>query len=73
MTLSSYSSPIDFFMIKAWAPLVRGYRFNHPVVLGLTQKYNKQPAQVLLRYSIQKVCYFVVSDNRPECLSNISN
>jgi diketogulonate reductase-like aldo/keto reductase len=42
-------------MGQAWAPLVRGMRFDHPVVKSLSEKYSKTPAQVLLRYSLQKV------------------
>ncbi|KAI0734168.1 Aldo/keto reductase [Fomitopsis betulina] len=40
--------------LEAWAPLVRGYRFKHPSIIRLSQKYGKQPAQILLRYSLQK-------------------
>ncbi|KAF4613802.1 hypothetical protein D9613_008053 [Agrocybe pediades] len=41
-------------VLEAWAPLVRGYRFRHPEVVKISQRYDKQPAQVLLRYSLQK-------------------
>ncbi|KAF9815819.1 hypothetical protein IEO21_04331 [Rhodonia placenta] len=40
--------------LEAWAPLVRGYRFNHPSIKSLARKYHKEPAQILLRYSLQK-------------------
>ncbi|KAJ6468297.1 Aldo/keto reductase [Mycena sanguinolenta] len=40
--------------LEAWAPLVRGLRFNHPSIASLAQKYKKEPAQVLLRYCLQK-------------------
>ncbi|PPQ84006.1 hypothetical protein CVT25_000552 [Psilocybe cyanescens] len=40
--------------LEAWAPLVRGYKFNHPLIIELSRKYEKEPAQVLLRYSLQK-------------------
>lgn len=40
--------------LEAWGPLVRGLRFKHPSISGLARKYGKQPAQILLRYSIQK-------------------
>ncbi|EPT05606.1 hypothetical protein FOMPIDRAFT_124533 [Fomitopsis schrenkii] len=40
--------------LEAWAPLVRGYRFKHPSIIRLSQKYGKEPAQILLRYSLQK-------------------
>jgi diketogulonate reductase-like aldo/keto reductase len=34
---------------------VRGLRFSHPSIAALAEKYGKTPAQVLLRYSLQKV------------------
>ncbi|KAI0784556.1 aldo-keto reductase [Abortiporus biennis] len=40
--------------LEAWAPLVRGLRFNHPSIKALAAKYHKEPAQILLRYSLQK-------------------
>lgn len=40
--------------LEAWAPLVRGYRFKHPDIVTLAKKYGKEPAQILLRYSLQK-------------------
>jgi len=40
--------------LQAWAPLVRGMRFKHPSIVALAQKYHKDPAQVLLRYSLEK-------------------
>ncbi|KAJ6553558.1 Aldo/keto reductase [Mycena vulgaris] len=41
-------------VLEAWAPLVRGLRFDHPSIVFLARKYNKEPAQILLRYSLQK-------------------
>ncbi|GAA6023661.1 hypothetical protein JCM8202_005988 [Rhodotorula sphaerocarpa] len=40
--------------LEAWAPLVRGERFDHPVVVELAKKYNKSPAQVLIRYGLDR-------------------
>ncbi|KAF8207001.1 aldo-keto reductase [Mycena galopus ATCC 62051] len=40
--------------LEAWAPLVRGLRFDHASIVSLAQKYSKEPAQVLLRYCLQK-------------------
>ncbi|KAJ9100066.1 hypothetical protein QFC19_005746 [Naganishia cerealis] len=40
-------------LLEAWGPLVRGQRFDHPVVTALADKHGKSPAQVLLRWSIQ--------------------
>jgi diketogulonate reductase-like aldo/keto reductase len=41
-------------VLEAWAPLVRGEKFNHPVLIELGQKYSKTPAQILVRYGIEK-------------------
>ena len=44
-------------MIQAYCPIVRGQRFEEPVLKGLVEKYKgKTAAQVLLRWSLQKVC-----------------
>ncbi|KIY43822.1 Aldo/keto reductase [Fistulina hepatica ATCC 64428] len=40
--------------MEAWAPLVRCMRFKHPEIQKLARKYGKEPAQILLRYSLQK-------------------
>ncbi|KWU47363.1 aldo-keto reductase [Rhodotorula sp. JG-1b] len=39
-------------VLEAWAPLVRGERFDHPVIVELAKKYNKSPAQILIRYGL---------------------
>ncbi|KAG5647376.1 hypothetical protein DXG03_000444 [Asterophora parasitica] len=41
-------------VLEAWAPMVRGIRFDHPTIARLSEKHGKDPAQVLLRYSVQK-------------------
>jgi hypothetical protein len=33
---------------------VRGLRFTHPAIAALAEKHRKAPAQVLLRYAVQK-------------------
>ncbi|KAH8924360.1 Aldo/keto reductase [Atractiella rhizophila] len=40
--------------LQAWAPLVRGLKMRHPLLLSLSQKHGKTPAQILVRYSLQK-------------------
>ena len=37
---------------EAWSPLTRGRRLDHPLILGLAEKYRKSPAQVLIRWDI---------------------
>jgi diketogulonate reductase-like aldo/keto reductase len=41
-------------VIEAYCPIVRGERFDDPKVQALAKKYGKSPAQVLLRWSLQK-------------------
>jgi diketogulonate reductase-like aldo/keto reductase len=39
-------------IVEAWSPLIKGH-INHPLLLEIAKKYNKTPAQLLLRWSIQ--------------------
>jgi len=41
-------------IVQAYCPIVRGERFNEPILQPLVKKYGKTPAQVLLRWSLQK-------------------
>jgi diketogulonate reductase-like aldo/keto reductase len=40
--------------LEAWRPLVHGMRFDHPTIQSTAEKYNKQEAQIFLRWAIQK-------------------
>jgi len=40
--------------LQAWAPLVRSMRFDHPTIEALAKKHEKTPAQILLKWSLQK-------------------
>ncbi|KAL7268325.1 hypothetical protein RUND412_009057 [Rhizina undulata] len=40
--------------IEAYAPLVRAMRFSHPTIKSLAKKYDCTPAQLLVRWSLQK-------------------
>jgi diketogulonate reductase-like aldo/keto reductase len=39
--------------LEAYSPLTRGQRLNHPTLVGLTKKYGKSSAQILIRWSLQ--------------------
>ncbi|CDK28022.1 unnamed protein product [Kuraishia capsulata CBS 1993] len=39
--------------IQAWSPLTQGKKFDDPQLLKLSKKYNKTPAQVLIKWSLQ--------------------
>ncbi|OAP65616.1 hypothetical protein AYL99_01588 [Fonsecaea erecta] len=41
-------------LCQAYSPLARGQRMEEPVLHKLGEKYNKSPAQILVRWSLQK-------------------
>jgi len=41
-------------VVEAYAPLAKALRMKHPVVVELSKKYKVTPAQVLVRWSLQK-------------------
>lgn len=41
--------------MEAYCPIVRGQRFEEKALQALAGKYKKTPAQVLIRWSLQKV------------------
>ncbi|MCJ1321271.1 hypothetical protein MMC15_006615 [Xylographa vitiligo] len=41
-------------VVEAYCPIVRGQRFEEPVLQPMVKKYGKTPAQVLIRWSLQK-------------------
>lgn len=43
-------------VVEAYSPLVQAKRMNEPVLQTLAQKHGKTPAQILVRWSLQKVC-----------------
>jgi diketogulonate reductase-like aldo/keto reductase len=42
-------------ILEAYCPLVRGQRFKEPILQQLAKKYDKTAAQILVRWSLQKV------------------
>lgn len=41
-------------VVQAYCPLVRGQQWNNPTLKALAEKHNVSPAQVLVRWSLQK-------------------
>lgn len=39
--------------LEAWSPLMRAQIFDHPVIVELAKKYQKTPAQIILRWDLQ--------------------
>lgn len=42
-------------VIEAYSPLARGTRMDEPVLRAISEKHKKSPAQILIRWSLQKV------------------
>ncbi|KUL84319.1 hypothetical protein ZTR_07582 [Talaromyces verruculosus] len=40
-------------VVEAYAPLARAYRFRHPTIVSLSEKYGCTPAQLMVRWSLQ--------------------
>lgn len=41
-------------LVEAYAPLARALRMKHPTIVTLSNKYNCTPAQLMVRWSLQK-------------------
>lgn len=41
-------------MIQAYSSLAEGEKFQDPTIVQCAEKYGKSPAQILIRYSLQK-------------------
>lgn len=53
-------------MVQAFSPLARGDWLDEPVVEELADKYGKSPAQLLIRYSLQKGWVPLPKSERPD-------
>ena len=45
-------------VVEAYSPLAHGTRFGESILKEIGGKYGKSPAQVLIRWGLQKVCSF---------------
>ena len=41
-------------LVEAYSPLAIGYALDHPVILEMAKRYDKTPAQILIRYTLSK-------------------
>ncbi|MCX7908536.1 MAG: aldo/keto reductase [Ignavibacteria bacterium] len=39
--------------LEAYSPLARGRKFDNPILLEISSKYNKTPAQIMIRWALQ--------------------
>jgi|SRR5690554_618084 len=52
--------------LEAWRPLTRGEIFSDPVITGLAEKYQKTPAQIILRWHLEKEVVVIPKSVTPE-------
>ncbi|KKK18911.1 hypothetical protein P175DRAFT_0477838 [Aspergillus ochraceoroseus IBT 24754] len=53
-------------VVQAYSPIVRGTRSDEPVLQTLAKNYNKTPAQILIRWSLQKGLVPLPKSSTPE-------
>jgi diketogulonate reductase-like aldo/keto reductase len=56
-------------VVEAYSPLTRGQRLDHPVVAELARSAQRSPAQILLRWGIQKGVVVLPKSIRPARIS----
>ncbi len=52
--------------IEAYSPLTRGQRLSHPVVSGIAENHGKNPAQVMIRWLLQRGIVTIPKSANPE-------
>jgi len=52
--------------LEAYSPLTRGKKLKHPLLLKLAQKYQKTPAQILIRWSLEHEIVVIPKSSHPD-------
>jgi diketogulonate reductase-like aldo/keto reductase len=52
-------------VLQAYTPLVRGQKFNEPSIRELAEKYQKTPAQIILRWAVQQGISTIPKSSNP--------
>jgi methylglyoxal/glyoxal reductase len=63
----------NIIQLEAWAPLIQGQGMGHPVVQRIAKKHEKSPAQVLLRWDLQKGVVTIPKSVRRERIEENAN
>jgi diketogulonate reductase-like aldo/keto reductase len=53
-------------LLEAYSPLTKGERLNDPNVLRVANQYHKTPAQILIRWGLQRDVVVLVKSNKVE-------
>ncbi|MCX8047638.1 MAG: aldo/keto reductase [Anoxybacillus gonensis] len=60
--------------LEAWSPLMRGGELlNEPMLVDIAQKYNKTPAQVILRWDLQHEVVTIPKSVTPQRIAQNAN
>ncbi len=59
--------------VEAWSPLARGKLFDNDVVKTIADKYGKSPAQVLLRWVLDKGVVVLTRSVKPKRIADNAN
>lgn len=71
MTANSYCRKNDI-LVQAWSPLGRGRVLAHPYIVSRAEKYQKSPAQICLRFLLQKsIMPIVKASGRERMIQNL--
>jgi diketogulonate reductase-like aldo/keto reductase len=54
--------------LQAYSPLVRGHRMSDPKLLSISEKYQKTPAQIILRWALQLGVSTIPKSSNPDRL-----
>ena len=52
--------------LEAYSPLTKGYKLNDPKLVAIASKYSKSPAQILIRWALQKEVVVIPKSSRKD-------
>jgi len=52
--------------LEAYSPLTKGYKLHDPKLANIASKYSKSPAQILIRWALQKEVVVIPKSSRKE-------
>lgn len=59
--------------LVAWSPIMQGRILDDPVVLELSRSYGKTPAQIILRWDLQRGVVTIPKSSKPERIKENAN
>jgi len=60
-------------MLEAYSPLTKGYRLNDPKLVKIASKSSKTPAQILIRWALQKEVIVIPKSSNQKRISENAN